>query len=63
MEVFEAGETLKLDDYCLNLVQIIVRQIEKVEGIFRDLGYTQEELNEKLTKALDDSANEFSCFR
>ncbi|OVF09900.1 putative exocyst subunit [Clavispora lusitaniae] len=63
VEVFEAGETLKLDDYCLNLVQIIVRQIEKVEGIFKDLGYTQEELNEKLTKALDDSSNEFSCFR
>lgn len=63
VEIFESSETLKLDDYCLNLVQITLRHIEKVEGIFKDLGYTQKELDYKLSTALDTSVNEFSCFR
>lgn len=62
VEVFEASDTLKLDDYCLNLVQIIVSQIHKVEGMFMDLGYTQESIQAKLNKALRYSENEFSCF-
>lgn len=63
VEIFEASETLKLDDYCLNLVQITLRHFEKVEGIFKDLGYTQQELDHTLTAALENSVNEFSCFR
>lgn len=62
VEIFESSETLKLDDYCLNLVQITLRHIEKVEGIFTDLGYTQKELDHILSTALDNSVNEFSCF-
>lgn len=63
VEIFEGSETLKLDDYCLNLVQITLRHFEKVEGIFKDWEYTQKDLDHMLTAALNNSANEFSCFR
>lgn len=62
VEVFEASETLRLDDYCLNLVKIIVGQIERVEGMFKDLGYTQRDIEARLNRALQHSENEFSCF-
>lgn len=62
VEVFEASETLKLDDYCLNLVQIVVAEIQKAEGIFKDLGYTADDIDQKLYKALEYSENEFTCF-
>lgn len=62
VEVFEASETLKLDDYCLNLVQIILGQVQKVEAMFSDLGFTQKEIDQKLYKALEHSENEFTCF-
>lgn len=60
--VFENSDTIKLDDHCLNIVQIALGQIEKVEGIFTDLDYTQKDLDNVLTKALKNSEIEFSCF-
>lgn len=62
VEVFEASDSLKLDEYCLNLVQITLGHIDKIEGIFKDLGFTNKELDDKLYRAINDSENEFSCF-
>lgn len=63
VEVFEASDVLKLDDYCLNLVQILLGHIEKTEALFTDLHYTPQEIQQKLLEALHSSAIEFSCFR
>mgnify|MGYP001171285609 FL=1 len=62
VEIFEASETLKLDDYCLNLVQVILAQIQKVESFFTDLPYTSQEIDQKLFEALEHSDSEFTCF-
>ncbi|GEQ70002.1 hypothetical protein JCM33374_g3678 [Metschnikowia sp. JCM 33374] len=62
VEVFEASDTLRLDDYCLNLVQVILSQIQKVEAFFTDLPYTPQEIDQQLFKALEYSDSEFTCF-
>lgn len=62
VEIFGSLSTLNLDEYCVNLVRIILSQIDKIEGIFSDLGYTTQEIGEKLELALEQSSSEFSCF-
>ncbi|OBA21159.1 hypothetical protein METBIDRAFT_41326 [Metschnikowia bicuspidata var. bicuspidata NRRL YB-4993] len=62
IEVFEASETLRLDDFCMNLVQIAFAEIQKVENLFADLPYTAQEIDHELFKALEYSDNEFTCF-
>lgn len=62
VEVFESSESLKLDDHCLNIVQVTLGHIEQVEGIFKDLNFTQNDLDRELARALKDSEIEFSCF-
>lgn len=62
VEIFGSLSTLNLDEYCVNLVRIILSQIDKNESIFSDLGYTPELIAEKLELALEQSLSEFSCF-
>lgn len=62
VEIFGGLSTLSLDEYCVNLVRILLSQIDKIEGIFSDLGYTPEVIGEKLELALEQSRSEFSCF-
>lgn len=62
VEVFEGSETIRLDDHCLNIVQITLGQINEVESIFTDLGFTQKDLDLTLARALKNSEVEFSCF-
>ena len=62
VKVFGALSTLSLDEYCANLVRIILSQISKIESIFSDLGYTSRNIEEKLKLALEQSRSEFTCF-
>lgn len=62
VEIFGSLSKLNLDEYCVNLVRIILSQIDKIESIFSDLGYTTQKINEKLELALEQSSSEFSCF-
>lgn len=62
VEVFEASDTLRLDDFCLNLVQITLAQIQKVEDFFTDLPYTSQQIDQTLYRALEYSESEFTCF-
>lgn len=62
VEVFENSETIRLDDHCLNIVQITLGQIQQVEDIFTDLGFSQKDLDQTLARALKNSQVEFSCF-
>ncbi|WPK25702.1 hypothetical protein PUMCH_003027 [Australozyma saopauloensis] len=62
VEIFGGLASLNLDEYCVNLVRIILSQIDKIESIFSDLGYTQQEIEVRLERALEQSRSEFSCF-
>lgn len=62
VEVFEKSESIRLDDHCLNIVQITLGHIQQVENIFSDLSFTQSEIDSTLARALKNSEIEFSCF-
>ncbi|SGZ52805.1 CIC11C00000000258 [Sungouiella intermedia] len=62
VEVFERSDSIKLDDHCLNIVQITLGHIEQVEKIFSDLGFSQSDIDNTLARALRNSEIEFSCF-
>lgn len=62
VEVFEKSESIRLDDHCLNIVQITLGHLEQVEKIFSDLGFTQSGIDNTLARALKNSEIEFSCF-
>lgn len=62
VEIFEASEQLRLDDYCLNLVQICLEHIQNIETMFADLSYTSEDIRRNFQRAMEYSANEFTCF-
>lgn len=62
VEIFGGLPTLNLDEHCINLVRILISQINKIESMFSDLGYTPQEIGEKLELALHQSRSEFSCF-
>lgn len=62
VEVFEKSDSIRLDDHCLNIVQITLGHLEQVESIFSDLGFTQSDIDNTLHRALENSEIEFSCF-
>lgn len=62
VEVFEGSETIRLNDHCLNIVQITLEHIEQVEGLFKDQDFTQKDIDLFLSRALKSSEIEFSCF-
>lgn len=62
IDVFEPSDSLRLNDYCLSLGQVVVKHIKECEGIFSDLNYNETMLQQKLDEALEDSRKEFACF-
>lgn len=62
IDVFEQSDSLRLNDYCLSLGQIVVKDIKECEQIFSDLNYDEKLLQVKLDEAIENSRKEFACF-
>lgn len=62
IDVFEASDSLRLDDYSLNLGRVAVKEIKECEGIFTDLDYTDKDVEMALNEAVRNSQKEFACF-
>lgn len=58
VEVFEPSKYAKLNDYCMNLVEIILGIINENEKP----NYSEAEFDNVLMKCLRDSESEFDCF-
>ena len=62
IDVFESSDSLRLDDYSLSLGRVAVKEIKECERIFKDLDYTDDDIESALNKAVEHSQKEFSCF-
>lgn len=62
VDVFEASDSLKLDDYSLSLGRVAVNEIKECESIFTDLDYTTSDIEQALNEAVQQSQKEFACF-
>lgn len=62
IDVFEASESLRLDDYSLSLGRVAVEEIKGCEKIFSDLDYTDADVEAALNEAVNQSQKEFACF-
>lgn len=62
IDVFEASDSLRLDDYSLSLGRVAVNEIKECENIFTDLDYTDNDIEQALNQAVHQSQKEFACF-
>lgn len=62
VDVFEASDSLRLDDYSLSLGRVAVNEIKECESIFSDLDYTTSDIEQALNEAVQQSQKEFACF-
>ena len=58
IEIFETSKSLKLNEDSMKLVDVLLQTIEENE----EVAYSQDDFENKLTKSLKYSRNEFDCF-